>query len=375
MDLDEKDGMASKGESPVRAFTRRSVLASGLAAAAGSYSIAAESNSFPGKLVQKGLMMNPINTAEYIPVSKPTPFMSVSPVVLVAPTRQVNLELKVTAPLTGRDLPLILLSHGHGPSTFLSSIRGYNPIAEFYAAHGFVVIQPTHQNSKALGLDPNGPEGPLFWLSRAQDLRFIIDNLAVVEAAVPGLSGRIDRKRIAGVGHSMGGHTVGMLAGMRVTDPVDGKQWDLTEPRMKAAVLLAPPGRGADLAPYATEHYKVLRNNDFEPMLGNALVVAGDLDQSENFSAKVDWRADAYTYSKGPKSLLTMFGAKHALGGVSGYDVRESQDDDAERLGVTQRMTWAYLRSSLYSGDTSWRDACAALAANPKHGKVESKTA
>jgi predicted dienelactone hydrolase len=319
--------------------------------------------------------MNPINTAEYIPVSEPSPFMSISPVVIPAPWRQVDLELKVTAPLAGKDLPLILLSHGHGPSTYLSSIRGYNPLVEFYAAHGFVVIQPTHQNSKALGLDPNGPEGPLFWLSRAQDLRFIIDNLAAIEAAVPGIGGRIDRNRIGAVGHSMGGHTVGMLAGMRVTDPVDGKEWDLTDPRMKAAVLLAPPGRGSDLAPYASEHYKVLRNTDFGKMTSPVLVVAGDLDQNDNFAARADWRADAYTSSPGPKSLLTMFGAKHALGGVSGYDVRESQDDDPERLGVVQRMSWAYLRSSLYPDDSAWRDACVALAASPQpHGKVETRT-
>jgi hypothetical protein len=375
MNIEKQSGEASEESNGGGLLSRRRALAAGLTVVAGSNLYAAESDSVSAKSTKKGLMKNPINTAEYIPVSKPTPFMSVSPIIIPAPWREVSLELKVTAPLTGKNLPLILLSHGHGASTYLSSLRGYNPLAEFYAAHGFVVIQPTHQSSKALGLDPQGPEGPLFWRSRAQDLRLIIDNLAKIEAAVPGLGGRIDRNRIGGVGHSMGGHSVAMLAGMIVPDPVDGKAWDLTDPRMKAGVLLAPPGNGSELAPYASEHYKVLRNTDFAKMTRQVLVVAGDLDQTDNFSKKVDWRADAYTFSPGPKSLLTMFGAKHALGGVSGYDVRESQDDDPERLGVVQRMSWAYLRSALYPGDASWREACVALAASSKpHGKVESKT-
>ncbi len=312
-------------------------------------------------------MSNPINEADYIPVSAATRFMSVSPITFTVPGRQTELQIKVSAPITGRDLPVILLSHGHGQSTYLSSLRGYNPLAEFYAAHGFVVIQPTHQDSKALGLDPNGPEGPLFWLSRAQDMHFILDHLEEIFAAVPGLEGRTDADRIAAVGHSMGGHTVGMLAGMPVKDPVDGKKWSLPAARVKAGVLLAPPGNGSDLAPFASEHYKVLRNTVYTEMTAPALVVAGDLDHTEHFAIRKDWRSDAYTFSPEPKALLTMFGAKHALGGVSGYDVAESQDQDPERLGLVQRLTWAYLRSALYPGDTSWSEASAALAsrANP----------
>ncbi|RMC35043.1 alpha/beta hydrolase family protein [Paracoccus alkanivorans] len=319
-------------------------------------------------------MNNPINTAEYIPTIAPTPYISVSPIVLSVPGRQVDLQLKVSAPISGSELPIILLSHGHGQSTYLNSLRGYGPLAEFYAARGFAVIQPTHQDSKALGLDPNGPEGALFWRSRAQDMRFILDHLEEIEAAFPGLGERLDRSRVAAAGHSMGGHTVGMLAGMRVTDPVDGKEWNLTDPRVKAGVLLTPPGNGADLASFASEHYPVLRNNSFAEMTTPALVVVGDQDQSPQFSDRPDWRADAYNLSPGPKSLLTMFGAKHGLGGVSGYDVRETQDEDPERLGVVQRITWAYLRSVLYPGDPAWDKASAALSSRPgPQGKIQSK--
>ncbi|HUC79613.1 MAG TPA: hypothetical protein VMR70_01805, partial [Flavisolibacter sp.] len=70
-----------------------------------------------------------------------TPIIAFSPVVLPVAGRHADLEMKVTAPANGKDLPVILLSHGHGASNFLSSYKGYGPLADFFAAEGFVVIQ------------------------------------------------------------------------------------------------------------------------------------------------------------------------------------------------------------------------------------------
>ena len=307
--------------------------------------------------------------------SKPTPVVTFSPVVLSVPGRQVDLEIKVSVPATGTDLPIILFSHGHGPSNFVSSLRGYGPLVDFYAAHGFVVIQPTHLDSKVLGLrDEKGPEGALFWRSRAQDMHFILDHLDQVEAVVPGLGSRLDRGRIAAVGHSMGGHTVGMLAGMRVTDPKDEKEWDLSEPRIKASVLLAAPGKGSDLAAFASEHYPVLRNNNFAEMKTQALVVAGDKDKSPMFSDRDGWRADAYFLSPGPKCLLTIFGGEHSLGGISAYDAAETTDENPERVAAVQWLTRAYLRTALYPEDRAWQVAHTALMESPNPlGRIESK--
>ena len=191
---------------------------------------------------------------DWPPVPPATPILSFSPVLLTVPGRIAPvMEIRVVAPAVGSELPVVLLSHGHGQSNFLSSMRGYGPLADFYAGHGFVVILPTHQNSKTLALDPNGPEGALFWRSRAEDMRFILDHIDAIEAAVPGLTGRIDKGRVAVVGHSLGGHTAAMLAGAPVTDPSSGEVVDLAEPRIKAAVLVSPPGNGADMAPWAAE--------------------------------------------------------------------------------------------------------------------------
>ena len=145
-----------------------------------------------------------IGKAENIPVSSPTPVASVSPVVLAAPSRAVDLQIRVSAPTTGRDLPIILLSHGQGGSNHLSSLNGYGPLVNFWAAHGFIVIQPTHLSSRTLRLSPSTPGAPLFWRSRTEDMKRILDQLDVIEASVPEIAGRLDRSRIAVAGHSMG---------------------------------------------------------------------------------------------------------------------------------------------------------------------------
>lgn len=310
-------------------------------------------------------------------VSAPAPVLSVSPVVLSAPGRAVDLRVRVSAPVTGSELPIILLSHGHGPSNNLSSLNGYAPLANFWAAHGFVVIQPTHLDSATLGLrDSDDPEAPLYWRSRAEDMKLILDQLDVIEAAVPQLPGRLDRGKVAVAGHSMGGHTASLLLGARLTDPHDGTEVNLAEPRIKAGVLLAAPGRGGDaLTEFVAEHYSFFLTTDFSEMTTPALVVAGDKDASPHLTVRgPSWHTDPYFLSPGPKSLLTLFDAEHGLGGVSGYDVAETTDENPERVAAVAGLTWAYLRTELYPGESAWQAARDALTAGPNpFGRVESK--
>ncbi|MEU9015666.1 chlorophyllase [Streptomyces sp. NPDC048479] len=308
--------------------------------------------------------------------SSPTPVLSVSPVVLSAPGRAADLEVRVSAPVTGNELPVILLSHGLGFSNNLSSLNGYAPLANFWAAHGFAVIQPTHLDSRTLSLDPDAPGAPPHWRSRAEDMKRILDQLDVIEAAVPQLLGRLDQSKVAVVGHSMGGHTASLLLGARLTDPHDGTEVNMAEPRIKAGVLLAAPGRGGDaLTEFTVENYSFFLTTDFSEMATPALVVAGDKDTSTHLTVRgPDWHTDPYFLSPGPKSLLTLFDAEHGLGGISGYDVAETTDENPERVSAVQRLTWAYLRTELYPGDPAWQAARDALTAGPNPlGRVESK--
>lgn len=300
----------------------------------------------------------------------PAPIVSVKPVALSAPDRGEDLQVRISAPVSGSELPLILFSHGYG-----WSLDGYAPLTDFWAAHGFAVIQPTHLDSRTLNIPADDSRYPEIWRFRIRDLTRILDRLDRIEASVPGLGGRLDRGRIAVAGHSWGGATASALLGARVFDADAGLGEDMSDPRITAGVLLATAGTGgADLTPFAAEHFPFI-NPNFAPMTAPALIVAGDRDQSPLTHRGPDWMTDPYHLSPGPKSLLTLFGAEHSLGGIPGYTVTETTDESPERVALIQRLTWAYLRSALYPEDPSWATASAELAASADPlGRIESKS-
>jgi fermentation-respiration switch protein FrsA (DUF1100 family) len=298
------------------------------------------------------------------------PVVSVKPIVLPAPGRGEDLRVRVSAPVTGHGLPVVLLAHGFG-----SSLDGYGPLADHWAAHGFVVVQPTHLDSRTLGLPADDPRRPRTWRFRVQDMKRVLDHLDVLEAAVPGLAGRPDRSRIAAAGHSFGGQTAGILLGLRVTDPETGKAEDLSDPRVGAGVLLATAGSGGDdLTPFARQNLPWLRDQDFGHMTAPALVVAGDKDDLPLTARGADWTAEPYVLSPGRKSLLTLFGAEHFLGGISGYGVAETTDENPAHVALVQQVTCAYLRHALGVDSTGWTAAQQALSGNGHPlGRLESK--
>lgn len=301
---------------------------------------------------------------------EPSPVVSVSPLVLSAPGRGEDLPVRISAPAIGHGLPILVFSHGNG-----KSLDDYEPLVHFWAAHGFVVLQCTHLDSRRLGLPPTDPRTSVIWRYRVEDIQRMLDNLDFLEACVPGLEGRVDRSRIAAAGHSFGGHTVGMLLGARIVDSQDRPGESLADSRIKAGVLLATAGRGGkERTPFTIQHLPYI-NPDFSEMVTPALVVAGDKDVLPMLTSRgADWCADPYFLSPGRKCLLTVFGAEHLLGGISGFEAKETTDENVDRVAMVRRLTWAYLRSELYPGDPAWTAAKAALteSADP-HGKVECK--
>ena len=297
------------------------------------------------------------------------PVVSVAPVELSAPDRPVPLEVRVSAPAAGTDLPVVVFSHGNG-----WNLDGYAPLTAFWASRGFVVIQPTHLDSRRNGFGFEHPVFPTIWTERIADLTRILDQLDTIESAVPGLVGRVDGSRVAAAGHSWGGQTAQALLGARILDQNGQVGVDMSDSRVMAGILFAATGIGGDdLHPFAQANFPFMRPS-FRELTTPTLVVAGDHDQSKMSSRGPDWFTDAYTYSPGATDLLTLHGAEHGLGGIVGYEVAETTDESPERVAVVQRLSTAYLRSALEVDEESWNSARAVFSESADRiGHIDSK--
>ena len=177
--------------------------------------------------------------------------------------RLVPVRLHVPKGLQGQEgtgsgpSPVILLSHGLGGTR-----ASLGELAEHWASHGYAVVHLQHPGSdepaveaevkaqggrreeamRKLATDPAaGGHRPL-------DARFALDELARLAAPGGPYAGRIDPSRAGAAGAAFGGWTALALAG-QVVVARDGRLVTFADPRVKAAVALAPPPppRGADL--------------------------------------------------------------------------------------------------------------------------------
>lgn len=278
-----------------------------------------------------------------------------SPIRLDMVGRQ-SLELRLTAPAAGDRLPIVILSHGYGPSFYVPSKDGYTHMANFWAERGFVVIQPTHASSRVGGLSADAEGAPFFWRERVAEIKIIIDRLSDIEERAPAVSGRLDHDRIAAVGHSLGGHTVSLLLGAQVHGEIFG------DPRIEAGILLTAPGRGGKALTEENAARFPFFDLDFSHLTTPTLVVCGADDNPRFTSRGPEWHADAYHDGPGAHSLLTLHGVGHGLGGIAGLDARETEIEAPDALEATKRMTLAWLRTELGYDASAWSSACAALA-------------
>ena len=191
----------------------------------------------------------------------------------------------------------------------------------------------------------------------------ILDRLDEIEAQAPAIAGRLDHGRVSAIGHSMGGQTVGMLPGARLTDGTEpaATDVDLSEPRIAAGILMGAPGDGGDSLSETARRY-TFTNPDFSHMTTRTLVVIGDSDVSPHLTTRgADWHAEPFRHGPGADALLTIHGGKHGFGGIAGYDAKETDDQDPDHLALVLSMTWAYLRSALAGDHAPWSETRRAL--------------
>lgn len=291
-----------------------------------------------------------INLAKHIPTPEATLTVAYTPIRLSMPGRQ-PLELRLTAPANGDKLPIVLLSHGYGPSNYIPSKDGYAPLVQFWAERGFVVIQPTHASSRVGGLPSDSPGAPFFWRERVEEMKAILDQLPEIERQAPAVAGRMDHTRIGAVGHSFGGHTVGLLLGAQL----DGE--DFSDARISAGVLLTTPGRGGkDMTAESAGRFPFFDVN-FSTLTTQSLVVCGDMDNPHFTTRGPEWHADAFHDAPGAVAMLMMHGVGHGLGGIAALDAKETETEAPELLEATRRLTLAWFQTALRADEGAWRRA------------------
>lgn len=288
-----------------------------------------------------------IGASSALPSPDPVQTVAYTPIRVDMGDRQ-PLELRITAPAAGGAVPIVILSHGFGPSKYLPSKDGYAPLAQFWAERGLAVIQPTHASSRVGGLDPGLAGGPYFWRERVSDMRAILDHRDEIERQAPTLRGRLDHNRIAVAGHSLGGHTCSLLLG----GLLQGESFK--DPRVSAGVLLATPGRGGDdLKPEYAERFPFF-DVDFSQIDVPTLVVCGAEDDPHFTARGPDWHADVFRDAPGADALVTIERVGHGLGGIAGLDARETDVESPDALEATRRLSLAWFRRTLGIEEESW---------------------
>lgn len=234
-----------------------------------------------------------------------------------------TIPLRITFPQAEGSYPLVIFCHGA-----LGSKDGGQPLATWWASHGYVVIQPTFGDSISLMTEQekaevnslidlvNSPRTMRHWDDRVLDVKHVIDELERIERDLPQLGGRIDRTRIAVAGHSFGAHTSALIGGLKLMGPGGVLQRSFADERVAATILISPPGTGPSITA-----------ESYQGMTRPVLMITGDKDgtpiRGQEGKAGT-WRREAFDYTPparpegGGKYLLWITDAWHGFGGING---------------------------------------------------------
>jgi len=184
-------------------------------------------------------------TVATVPVAAPVTFT------LHDAARGKDVSVYAAAPAGGGPWPLIVCSHGNQ-----SAGRAMAGLFAGWAAHGYVCLAPTHDDSVSMraaaiaaGATPESLPGAGMIaprgagtdsvLNRARDVSFLLDSLDDIESI---LHVRIDRGRIGVGGHSSGAYTAMLLGGTMAE--MDGVPRSAADPRPRAFLLMGALGSG-----------------------------------------------------------------------------------------------------------------------------------
>ena len=255
----------------------------------------------------------------------------VNPVSFVDATG-LSVATRIAFPTAGNRLPVVLFSHGA-----YSSKDEYNLILDFWAAHGYVVIAPTHRDSTSLGV-ARGSNDPRRFVWRLDDMALLSAQLEQLAAKVPALAGRVDLTKVVAAGHSFGGLIAQTLGGATYFDPAAGKTVSRHDARIKAVIIFSGAGR---LPP-------LLRAEDFATLLVPTLVTVGTEDLKQSAISGYRWRREPYDLIPAEnRYLLVLQGADHYLGGLVCRDDLPHAAQGPQWLSLFNEVTLAFMDAAL----------------------------
>lgn len=259
--------------------------------------------------------------------------------------RPVPMRLHLPASDGPGRVPMVVFSHGIGGSR-----AGYRWLGAHWAAQGFASLHLQHVGSDRSLWGAGSPFGLASRLqaaareseaiARAHDLRFALDHVLGGPLGV-----RIDARHVVAAGHSYGANTTLLAAGARVER--DGRELDLHDPRVKAAIVIsAPPFYGEPsvarvLAPVRVPSLHVTATDDVIRIPG---YWSGAEDRIAVFDAIGGSRKLLAVFAGGSHSMFT----DRAASGGAELNLRVK--------AATRELTTAFLRSVLLDDDAGLRD-------------------
>ncbi|MBP7951154.1 MAG: hypothetical protein KA004_16000 [Verrucomicrobiales bacterium] len=198
--------------------------------------------------------------------------------------RNREVPVRIYSAATDRSEPsaVVIFSHGLGGSR-----EGYGYLGRHWAENGFISVHPQHVGSDSSiwqngGIIEATQPARLVdsAVKRAGDVRFVLDELAKLNAAAGPLQHRFKLDAIGMAGHSFGANTTLLVSGMTLWYGPGGQQF--YDPRLKAALVMSPQAqrvRGQEgFATFKLPIFHMTGTEDTTPLRGKRLMPEERLD-------------------------------------------------------------------------------------------------
>ncbi len=237
---------------------------------------------------------------------------------------------------------VLLFSSGLGGSPLSDE---YIDALEMFASYGYVVVAPFHGDARVAGLDLSGFQDYLYALANyKQFIAMQSPRPLSLESALdavlshPDFAGRVDPARIGGFGASLGGESLVLMTGARLTTTLgQSSSTVLTDPRLKAIV---------GYVPYFGQSFYPAFGRDEEGLDGITVPFLG-ISGTADTTAPVSTTADGVNRLTGSRMLVELVGTTHEFDFAAEGDIftwsitflaAQAQDDRLARAKIS-RMT------------------------------------